>query len=81
MPIINKLFTGHPATVGESYSEHLATASSFGIRMVLGGIACLVHGFIPCLFERTGSNQVRALHDRMVTHRVRGSAAGPTGAN
>ena len=30
-----------------------------------GGLAALVHGVVPALFERTGSRVVRRLHDRM----------------
>jgi hypothetical protein len=63
------LFTEHPATVGERYGEHLAHASGFGFRMILGGLACLVHGLLPFLFVRTGSTTIAALHTRMVTHR------------
>ena len=63
---LNRLFTGHPESVGESYLQHLAAAATFGLRMVLGGLACLVHGLLPFLFERTGSNCVTDLHQRMV---------------
>ena len=48
-------FTSHPATVGESYGEHLATATGFGSRMILAGIACMLHGIFPFLFVTTGS--------------------------
>jgi hypothetical protein len=75
MERIGTLFTEHPATVGESYSEHLAQASGFGVRMILGGLACLVHGLLPFLFVRTGSATISALHTRMVTHRRRASPA------
>ena len=53
-----KLFTEHPASVGESYAEHLAMAGGFGLRMILGGCACLIHGLLPFLFVRTGSAQI-----------------------
>lgn len=66
-----KLFTEHPASVGESYGEHLAMASGFGIRMVLGGCACLIHGLLPFLFVRTGSAQISELHQTMVANRRR----------
>ena len=66
-----KLFTQHPASVGESYGEHLVVASRFGLRMILGGCACLVHGLLPFLFVRTGSKQVSTLHQTMVTNRQR----------
>lgn len=68
MPLA-KLFTEHPASVGETYREHLAMASGFGIRMILGGLACLIHGLLPFLFVRTGSSEIRTLHERMVTNR------------
>ncbi len=62
-------FTDHPASVGESYSDHLAHASGFGLRMIAGGLACILHGFFPFLFVKTGSRQITTLHGRMVTHR------------
>lgn len=64
-------FTDHPNTVGETYFEHLRTASGFSIRMLAGGIACLLHGLLPFMFATTGSDQIRLLHRRMVTHRTR----------
>lgn len=63
-------FTKHPASVGETYAEHMRMASSFGGAMLLGGVACLVHGLFPFLFTRTGSTTIARLHDRMVTNRV-----------
>jgi hypothetical protein len=66
---IHSLFRDHPASVGETYAEHMAVATGFGMRMVLGGLACLVHGVLPFLFTRTGSNTIHALHDRMVVNR------------
>lgn len=64
-------FTEHPASVGESYTEHFGMAWSFGFAMLKGGFACLIHGIFPFLCTTTGSSTVRALHERMVTHRVR----------
>jgi hypothetical protein len=64
-----KLFNDHPASVGESYGEHLVHATGFGLRMMIGGLACIVHGLLPFLFVRTGSQQITTLHSRMVTNR------------
>ena len=63
------LFTDHPASVGESYAEHLVTAAGFGARLVLTGLACVVHALLPFLFVKTGSQQIAALYDRMVANR------------
>ena len=70
MPL-TKLFTDHPASVDETYGEHLVMATGFGLRMILGGFACLIHGLLPFLFVKTGSQQIGTLHDRMVTNRNR----------
>ena len=67
-PLAN-LFRDHPASVGETYFEHLLHASGFGVRMILGGIACILHGLLPFLFVKTGSRQIQTLHGRMITNR------------
>jgi len=64
-------FTEHPASVGESYGEHLGRATCFGLRMMFAGFACLVHGVLPFLFERTGSRAIAELNERMVVNRRR----------
>ena len=71
MPLqsLRKAFTEHPASVGETYFEHLAMASSFGLRMIVGGFACMLHGLIPFLFVKTGSKQIQTLHGRMIVNR------------
>ena len=54
-------FTAHPADVGESYLEHGAFACCYGAKMTLGGLAALVHGIFPFLFQTTGSRITREL--------------------
>lgn len=73
-----RLFTQHPASVGESYGEHLLVAGRFGVRLLLAGLACLAHALLPFLFVKTGSNAIQALHHDMVAHRRR--AAPPEAA-
>lgn len=73
-----ELFREHPATVGETYFEHLGVALSFGFAMLAGGLACLVHAFLPFLFTKTGRTTIESLHTRMVTHRDRRPQAAHT---
>jgi hypothetical protein len=63
-------FTDHPASVNETYFQHLAMAFGFGGRMLIGAFACLVHGLFPWLCRTRGSDAIRTLHHRMVSHRV-----------
>lgn len=67
----HRLFQEHPGSVGETYGQHLVHAAGFGIAMIGGGMACLVHAILPFLFVRTGSATIDRLHDRMIVNRHR----------
>ena len=68
---IRRLFTEHPASVGESYFQHLCAASGFAIRMFGGAIACFLHALLPFTFRNTGSDCISELHERMIQKRRR----------
>lgn len=72
-----EMFTAHPRSVGESYFAHLRAAMGFGFALLGAGFACLVHGLLPFLCTRTGSDAVARMHDRMVVHRLTGRGRGP----
>jgi hypothetical protein len=59
-------FTAHPASVGETYGEHFRFALGVGTRMVAGGLACILHAFLPELCKTTGSRTIRSLALRLV---------------
>jgi hypothetical protein len=63
--------TDHPATVGENYSEHFVSAMGFSTSMLKAAFYCGVHAILPFAFEKTGSECITALYDRMVTNRSR----------
>lgn len=77
MQPITQKFKEHPESVGESYFEHLRTASGFSARMAWGAAACFLHGVFPFLCEKTGSRQITELHNRMVTHRSKKPSVAP----
>jgi hypothetical protein len=69
-----KLFTEHPATVNETYFEHLCTAMTFAATMFVATLVCFVHSLLPFMFVKTGSSLITKLHDTMVTNRVRNAS-------
>ncbi|MEO1241231.1 MAG: DUF6356 family protein [Pseudomonadota bacterium] len=73
--MLKKAFTEHPASVGESYLQHMGMAFGFGAKMVTAGMACLLHGLFPFLFVTTGRRCIEDLHDCMVLHRDRRKCA------
>lgn len=58
-------FTHHPHEVGESYGQHFGHAMWFGVRMIGGGLACMVHAVFPFLCVRTGSQTMDRLHAKL----------------
>lgn len=62
-------FTEHPSSVDETYLEHMACAGYFGRRMIVAGLACLLHGVFPFLFTRSGRTTIEELHSAMVENR------------
>jgi len=67
----NRLFKDHPASVDETYWQHFAAAMGFGLRMVWGGLVCMVHAIVPGAFATAGSDMICELHERMVVNRRR----------
>lgn len=57
-----RMFTEHPKSIGESYFQHFTFATKFGFKMAIGGIACMIHGIFPFLFQKTGSRTLEELH-------------------
>ena len=64
-------FTAHPRDVGETYLQHAIFACRYGAKMTLGGLAALVHGMFPFLFESTASRITRELAERLEASRPR----------
>ena len=67
-------FTEHPTSLGETYLEHLASALLY--TFTIGGalVVCLIHAFLPFLFENTGGDMINRLSDK-ITKRTKGKCA------
>jgi len=68
-----KLFKQHPASVNESYLQHMGTALFFFAYFCYAAFAALVHAFLPFLFVKTGSKIIAELNQRMLISRHRNS--------
>ena len=73
MPNLQALFCQHPESVGESYLQHLVCASRFAGSLFVAACVCFVHALLPFMFEKTGSQLIKRLHEQMVVGRVRGA--------
>ena len=49
--------------VNETYPQHMLIAFKIGITMLVTWVFCLIHGLIPGLFKKTGSNQIAKMYE------------------
>lgn len=68
----------HLDGVSETYFEHMFYAFGYGTKMILGGLAAILHAIIPCIFQTTASNTIAELHvklqDRLARAKVKRNA-------
>lgn len=69
MQIMKRLFVEHPASVEESYFEHMRFAGWFSAKLCMAGIAAFVHALVPGFFEKTAGNIICELHHRIHNRR------------
>lgn len=62
---LNYVFVKHPEEQKMTYFEHLKHACSYSVQALGCSLVFMVHGFVPCLFEKTGSVMIQRLHDRL----------------
>jgi hypothetical protein len=63
--MFGRLFLDHPRSVDESYFEHLRFVGGFALRLLGAGVAALVHALVPNLFEKTVSQMITQMHDKI----------------
>jgi hypothetical protein len=80
MQAMRRIFSDHPAAVGESYLEHMAFAFGFSARLFRAAVAAFIHGVVPCLHETTASTAVLDMTDEIRARRAAMAAAGGASA-
>jgi len=71
MDCLDRMFLAHPRTVNESYGEHGLFALGIAGRLLVAGLAALVHAIVPCLCETTASRIVLAMNADIVARRAK----------
>ena len=62
-----RIFLQHPRSLDENFYQHMKCALRFAFALFVAGSAVLVHALIPCLFQKTASNIITKLHERLAT--------------
>lgn len=63
--IFAALFTDHPASVDETYLEHMRFAFGFSFWLAVAAGAAMLHAIVPAMCETTASRILRRLQDRI----------------
>lgn len=61
---ITRLFTEHPASVNETYFQHMVFAGKFSFTLFAAGFAALIHAILPFFFDKTASTLVARLYNK-----------------
>ncbi len=67
--MLRALFIDHPASVGESYFEHLRTSLGTATKLGAAAGACMVHAIVPGLCRTTASTAILQLHAEVMPRR------------
>ena len=67
---MKNMFTEHPNSVGESYTEHMFFAILIGLKLILWGIAAIVHALFPFVLKTFVSSNIKKLHDDIFINRM-----------
>ncbi|WP_419814716.1 DUF6356 family protein [Glacieibacterium sp.] len=67
--MFQRLFITHPASVGETYFEHMRASLGTAGKLARASAACLVHAIVPGLCKTTGSTAIMALHSEIYPRR------------
>ncbi|MFT4865049.1 MAG: hypothetical protein ACI8RE_001236 [Ilumatobacter sp.] len=73
-------FTEHPASVGESYTEHFRVAAHFAWCLAKAAGAAAIHAVVPSMCQTTASECIRELYSEMNSG-VRGHATADASAD
>jgi hypothetical protein len=68
--MIGRLFLDHPRSLGMGWVGHGLGAVAIGLRMIAGGLACIVHAVVPALFTETAGRTITRLHDHMMSRKA-----------
>ena len=66
---LSKKWQQHLKKNNMTYREHCRFAVSHGFLCLEAGLLLIIHGFLPCFFEKAGTLLVRKLNKSFDQHR------------
>lgn len=66
---LRRRWKNHLSTNNMTYREHWKFAVCHGVLCLEAGFLLIIHGFLPCFFEKAGTLLVRKLNKSFDRHR------------
>ena len=63
--MFGRFFLDHPRSVDGNCFEQLLFPGGFALRLLGAGIAALVHALVLCLLEKTASQMITQMHNKV----------------
>lgn len=67
--------SSHLKQINEKYFEHMLYAQKYGLKLILAGIACMIHGLIPDIFVTTASQTMESIKSEIHSRKHKGKDA------
>ena len=66
---MSNIFTKHPKSVGESYSQHFLKSCSFSLLLLSLSLKAFIHAILPFLYVTSVSDKIMTLGESMKKRR------------
>lgn len=67
---IDRLFLGHPRSLGMSWASHGVGAVKIGAELIGAGCAAIVHAAVPGWFTETAGRTVTRIYDHIQSRKA-----------
>lgn len=64
--VMENIFTKHPKSINESYTQHLFFALKNGSKLAFIGLILIIHGFFPFIFQHKARDGVEKLSQQLL---------------
>ena len=64
---LKEKFTDHPASVGETYTEHMAVAAKISRDLFKASLCAAIHALFPWKHCTTASSKIKELNEVVTT--------------
>ena len=70
---MENIFTKHPKSIKESYTQHLFFALKNGSELAFIGLILIIHGFLPFIFQHKARDNFEKISQQLLNRKPKKS--------